>query len=273
MNRPDDLQRGLASVYQADSPPEQTIVSDDSADGRRTAAVAAEFPRAVYQEGPHRGLGPNRNRCLKAVNQDYVLFIDDDVCVPPDFFVKARRLLSRMPSDAIVTGFEMKEENGESHKVMPHNADFWGLQRAPVLDGYRAIVINATLFPRALFDKVSFDEQLRYGSEEIDVARHAVALGFKIEYTDDLFVYHRPSPENRDLYRQFVHASRLYATTKAYLYYERSLFKALAYVVLAPIQLLGSAAKRHDMSAMRSALRAVSQAVGYWRANSRQKPL
>ena len=58
-------------------------------------------------------------------------------------------------------------------------------------------MINATVFPRAVLAEAQFDERLRYGCDEIDMARHALALGCLIRYNDDLWVDHHPSAINR----------------------------------------------------------------------------
>ena len=267
MNRPDDLSRCLDSVQSADKP-DEVIVSDDSPDPQPTQIAVAKYPGVVYQPGPRRGLSPNRNACIRRATSSHIIFIDDDVCVPPGFFTVARELIASEP-EKIVTGYELNHGGGgrwqgEVRKVTPNNADFWGLQRAPVDKEYRAVVINATIFPRSLFAKAEFDENLRYGSEEIDMAMHATSLGYQIVYKDNLYVNHYPSPINREQYQQFVHASRLYATTKAYLDYERSLSKTLAYVVLAPLQLAGSFAKRGGLAGIWQAYQATTLAARYF---------
>jgi glycosyltransferase involved in cell wall biosynthesis len=263
MNRPDDLNRCLASVFQNSEKPDEVIVSDDSPDSQSTQAVVAKYPEVFYQQGPRRGLSPNRNACIQHSKSSHIIFIDDDVCVPPEFFATARKIIDSSDEQTIITGYEMKHIES-IQKVVPHNADFWGLQRIPVCNEYRAIVINSTIFPRSLFQQALFDENLRYGSEEIDLARHAVALGYRIFYRDSLYVDHYPSPINREQYKQFVHASRLYVTTKNYWKYERSVFKTLAYIVLAPLQLAGSAFRRGDARGVWESFKSTALACHYF---------
>jgi glycosyltransferase involved in cell wall biosynthesis len=268
MNRPDDLDRCLESVFQATGRPDEVIVSDDSPDGQLTQAVAAKYPEALYQPGPRRGLGPNRNACIRKAQGNYLIFIDDDVCVPPDFFTTARQLIAAADPQTIITGYEMNyggggRWQGEARKVTPANPDFWGLQRLPVKQEYRGININSTIFPRSLFEQAHFDENLRYGSEEMDITLHAVALGYRIAYEDRLYVNHYPSPVNREHYQRFVHASRLYAMTKAYWQYEGSTAKTLAYLLLAPLQLAGSAVKKGDIRGIWGAIESTAIAGRY----------
>jgi GT2 family glycosyltransferase len=269
MNRPDDLNRCLDSVFQSLELPDEVIVSDDSSEVQLTRAVVAKYLGVIYQRGPCRGLGPNRNACISRATGSHIIFVDDDVCVSPEFFAVARRLIASAEPAPIITGYEMNHGGGgrwpgEVRKVIPHNADFWGLQRIPVDQDYRSIVINSTIFPRSLFARALFDEQLRYGSEEIDMALHATSLGYRIIYQDSLYVHHYPSSVNREAYKRFVHASRLYATTKAYWHYERSIPKTLAYVLLAPLQLLGSAVRRGNIPAIWGACQSTAIAYRYF---------
>jgi hypothetical protein len=166
---------------------------------------------------------------------------------------------------------EYKRTRGGVIRVTPLNADFWGFQRLTPEEQYRAIVINAAVFPRALFDLALFDSKLRYGSEEIDMARHATALGYRIVFDASLRVDHYPSEINRAEYAPFIDASRMYATAKDYWYYQRKPFKALAYALLAPPKLVLSNALRKGWTGMASAVLAARTAFRYFRteANSR----
>jgi GT2 family glycosyltransferase len=267
--RPDELRRCLSSVFRGDDVPDEVIVSDDSPDEREGRRVAEAFPHVTYHVGPRRGLGPNRNACLDRVRASHVMFVDDDVVLPEAFIATARRVAGDLRT--IVTGHERRHEGGRSHLVTPHNADFLGFQRVPPPDGQqRSIVINATVFPRHLFDEARFDEKLRYGTEEVDMARHAVALGYTIRVAPDLQVDHHPSAANRGEYERYVDASRLYGTLKSYWRYDRSAAKAVAYAAVAPLHLLGSGVRRRGGAGARSALRAIGLAARYTLLEARQ---
>ncbi len=72
--------------------------------------------------------------------------------------------------------------------VRAHDQSFLGFQSVPYRPGARprTIVMNSTLAPRALFQRgASFDENLVYGYDEVDLASQAVALGFDIVQCDD----------------------------------------------------------------------------------------
>jgi GT2 family glycosyltransferase len=188
------------------------------------------------------------------------------VQVPSNFVTTARQLIDSSP-DTVITGYEINHggigSSQQGRKVVPHNADFWGVQRLPVKHQYQSIVINATIFPHALFAQAKFDEQLHYGCDEIDIARHVTALGYTITYCDNLYVHHYPSSVNRQQYKRFVHASRFYTTAKAYWYYDRSRLKALAYLLLAPLQLAASGLKRGDLAIIWNTVQATITAYRY----------
>jgi glycosyltransferase involved in cell wall biosynthesis len=267
MNRPKELDRCLSSIFQGTKIPNEVIVSDDSPNPRSTEAIAANYPVVIYQAGPRRGLSANRNACIHRATSSHLIFIDDDVQVPPNFIATAQNLINAA-ARTLITGYEINHSGAgqpqeQGRKVVPHNADFWGVQRLPISHQYRSIVINATIFPRALFAQAKFDEQLRYGCDEIDMARHATALGYGIVYCDELYVHHYPSPVNREHYKRFIHASRFYTTTKAYWYYDRSLFKAFVYLLLAPLQLTASGLKKGDLSIVWDAVQATITAYRY----------
>lgn len=266
-HRADDLRKALQSI--ADSPrmPDQVIVSDDSDDGRTLEKVAAQFPFAQYQRGPRIGLGANRNACLARLRCSFVSFIDDDVVLPPTFIPLAYQLCdanaSKEPAP-IVSGVERKHTPGEGPvRIEPHNADFWGYQRVKPGGELKAIVINAGIFPAELFEKAQFDPRLRYGSEEIDMIRHAYALGYRVEFEPDLWVDHFPSPLNREEYRDVVDASRMYATAKDYWQYQKNAGRAITFAVLAPLKLAIALTRRSGLKGLANAMRATARAVSY----------
>jgi len=262
MNRPQELDRALASVRAGTKQPHELVVSDDGHD-EATKGVA-ERHGAIYQPGPARGLAANRNACLDLVTGSHVVFIDDDVAVGPRFIETAMRVAS----NDVVTGWERNHAGGQSRRVEPSNPGFLGFQDQPVLNERKAIVINATVFPGHLFARARFTEQSRYGYEELDMARQAVASGYRIVFADDLFVDHFPSAVNRDQYARVLVASRLYLTARAYRRYERRPMKALAFCLVAPMHHVLSEVRagRHGFEV----LRPIGLAWSYAREASRQ---
>jgi glycosyltransferase involved in cell wall biosynthesis len=268
-HRPEELHTALRSIADSGDVPDQVIVSDDGQEGRTVETVVAKFPFASYQRGPRIGLGSNRNACLRAVRTAFVCFIDDDVVLPPSFISIAYQICRanapRNPQP-VVSGLEFKHIPGQGRiRIEPHNADFWGFQRVKPGGDLKAMVINAGIFPMALFRKAQFDPRLRYGSEEIDMIRHAYSLGYRVEFHPELWVDHHPSEINRDEYRDVVDASRMYATAKDYWQYQHSVTRFLLFCLLAPPKLVLALTRRQGLRGLVAAFSALRLAVKYYR--------
>src|SRR5262249_21178732 len=128
-------------------------------------------------------------------------------------------------------------EDDDGHPLLAADQTFLGFQSRHYAPGAPMYTISmiATVFPRALFDRVRFDEQLVSGYEESDLATRAVAAGMTIVPCLEACVYHRPSEAARAAarvdYHSFAEASRLYATFKRYYWTERRLARAAAFAV------------------------------------------
>src|SRR5947209_15783746 len=175
MNRPVDLRKCLASAQTSRYTPHEVIVSDDSREeiAGTVRKVVEEFPGVRYLPGPRRGLSANRNNCLRNVNSDLVVFIDDDVVLHPEFLGEGpkeyERLCAVHGTDRIlVTGHEIRPDG----LGLPANLNFLGFYTGKLPDEGEpnSICINSTLFPASLFRKTGFDENLSFGSDETDIS-------------------------------------------------------------------------------------------------------
>ncbi len=259
-NRPDELRRCLQSIARSTVPVDQIVVSDDSTDMRTGQMIQAEFPGAQYLPGPRRGLGANRNCALRGARGTHILFLDDDACLGETFLSEALRAASRSGvAQVIVSGVE----NNHGHLVFAHDQGFLGHQNVAYPEGeaLRTIVINSTLFPCAVFERVRFDEGLIYGYDEVDIATQALQAGFVIAGCRTAVNLHFPSALNRDYYRPHTEASRLYVTLRRYGLYERNVLKAGAFAAAAPVHLLAHALRRGGAVAAVEALRTIGRAI------------
>ncbi len=121
----------------------------------------------------------------------------------------------------------------------------------------RTSVINATLFPVALFKKIGFDENLVYGSDESDITNRAVALGDKIVLIKSAVNQHFHSPLHRDDYSAFREGSRLYSTFKLYYFVQGRRLKGLLYVPCAVAHLTMHGLRRRGVRGLVEAFTAI----------------
>ncbi|MGI4862008.1 MAG: glycosyltransferase family 2 protein [Janthinobacterium lividum] len=237
-NRSDDLRRALLAVRLSSYPVHQVVVSDDSTDTVTREMIEREFPHVTFVEGPRKGLSANRNNIAKAATGSHLLFIDDDAVLGEEFFaIMAAHLqgLKAEPDRVIVTGSEMN--HGE--RVVAHMPTYLGFQSDDYKPGEQMIstVINAAVFPRMLFEKIKFDENLIYGYEELDIAMYAVLQeGYRIDCVLEAVNDHFPSHINRDYYAPFLEASRLYVIYKRYRWLENKPLKANIFLSAAIVQ-------------------------------------
>jgi glycosyltransferase involved in cell wall biosynthesis len=95
--RPDALERVLASIAAQSQPPDELIIADDGS-GDATRRVISDFARGcpysfAYIRQTHEGfrLARLRNLALAAASGDYVVLIDGDMVLHPEFLADHRR--------------------------------------------------------------------------------------------------------------------------------------------------------------------------------------
>jgi GT2 family glycosyltransferase len=267
-NRPEDLARTIASIPASTVPVAQIVVSDDGTTDPVRELCESLPADITYVDGPRVGLGANRNAALRAVTTDLVLFLDDDCLLAPEYFERALDCMRTAEAQfgrgrVIVSGTESR------HGVLicAHAQTFLGFQALPYADDrdLRSIVINATLFPRTLFEVERFDDQLVYGYDEVDLACRAVRAGFRIVGCTAARNIHEPAEQNRLEYVPFVDASRLYVTYKRYRYTERVRLRAAAYALVAPLHLLAAGVRRDGLAGARASMGSLRRTLLYLR--------
>lgn len=114
-NRPDDLEATIESVLSQTALPLKVIVVDQSDSGEsqsrvstlfgRQAGSGASVPSLLYIRDPTiPGLTAARNRALKEVAEQIVLFLDDDVLLEPRFIEEILAVYEEHPEACGVGG-------------------------------------------------------------------------------------------------------------------------------------------------------------------------
>jgi GT2 family glycosyltransferase len=236
-NRPAVLRRCLASIEQGEVLPTEVVVGDDTLDGKETAAVCSDFPFVRYIRGPRRGLCANRNVVIAAAQGDYVVLLDDDSEVTPQFVRIAQELTANSDGRTIFTGDVL--EDGVD-RVPPSNPTFWGHFGKPlaVMGQCETVHLNSNIFPRSAFDHARFDERIVLGYENMDLCQQMLMTGYRIEYRRELVNLHLPLPRTPEMEKsrdeQLVRA-RYYTSLKRYMLWQSRPLRAFAYAALAPL--------------------------------------
>lgn len=78
------------------------VVNNNSTD--RTAEIASKFPEVTLLNEPRKGNTYAKNMGLQHATSDIVAFIDADVTLPPDWFIKVTRRYASIPSLVCYSG-------------------------------------------------------------------------------------------------------------------------------------------------------------------------
>jgi len=105
----DDLDRCLGSLARQSLPATAIAVYDTGEDLARFAKSRVAHPEIVFESGPNRGYAGGANRVVERLRSesaavDYILVLNPDVELDPDFSLSLIEEIERHPAVAIATG-------------------------------------------------------------------------------------------------------------------------------------------------------------------------
>jgi glycosyltransferase involved in cell wall biosynthesis len=165
------------------------VVEDGSTDGETFSACdacAGERVRVIHQE--NRGLPAARNRGAAGAESEFLVFLDADDWIEPDFVEKLSAALDRAGDD--VSHAYCQE------RLVEKGTGVW---KVPDWDPVLMLLTNlhpvTTLVRRERFEAVGgFDESMREGYEDWDLWLRFVERGWRgVRVTEPLFVWRRHS--------------------------------------------------------------------------------
>lgn len=248
-NRPELLEACLRALWNSTIKPNRVVVSDDSQTlemQQTNRDIVAQFPGTNYILGPRIGVCGNRNNAVNAIpasDTDFVAFVDDDICVEPDFIAQAIAKYQQMPFEqqnyTIISGIS-RDPKGEGIMV-PGKLTFRGYFRTTT-NSPQTVAIHATLFPRRFFEQEQWDENIFFGYEDAELSLRALHRGYQILHCPELKVMHPgddslsvldiPDVGNLTNYEISIEAARLYVGIKRYKDLFPNPFKLIAFVII-----------------------------------------
>jgi GT2 family glycosyltransferase len=187
--------------------PRIIVVDDGSQDAtRELAACPGERLTVVHTE--RRGPAHARNVGARRSSAQYLVFLDDDCVVPEGYGVQLQRFLDQDNWDllggAMMSWVDEATAQGSLREVIRSTSHV----PAPVYDrsGRLRCLPSANLVVRRQsFDQLrGFDTRFDYpGGEDTNLTQRAIALGLRIQTTDQLLIYHEDVDSIRLMCRKF----------------------------------------------------------------------
>jgi glycosyltransferase involved in cell wall biosynthesis len=206
-NRPGEIEELLGSlVRQTDGDFEVLIVEDGSTLTSQSVAEAhMEQLEIRYFTKPNSGPGPSRNFGAERAGGDYLIFLDSDCVIPPQYVETVRMELTEHPADAF-------GGPDEAH------ADFTRLQKAInfsmtslfTTGGIRGGTERLGKFHPRSFNMGYSREvhratggfaEMRFG-EDVDLSIRILGLGFTTRLIREAYVYHKRRTSLRQFFKQ-----------------------------------------------------------------------
>ncbi len=215
--RPDALDTTLEALRAVRHEPGslEIVVVDDGSPGERAAevarrhAAAADVPiHLVRQE--NKGVSEARNRGAREARGELLVFLSDDLVVPPDFLEEHLRA-HRLVEDAwVVGGFRQLPDTLESpvgRWVDGLEAGFQDARLGPeIAPGIRECLITARnlSLPRTDFERAGgFDPVFRTTCEDVDLWHRSEETGVRVVYNERIDALHNEQATTLARYARF----------------------------------------------------------------------
>lgn len=217
-NRPEEIDELLHSLsMQQNAPPYQVVIVEDGS--TRTCVSVVDKYRDVmnihYEVVPNGGPSRARNIGSRYATGDWLIILDSDVVLPPDYLQNVSKALARDICDAW---------GGPDSAPTCQDKAFGAWQRAinyamtsllttgGIRGGRRRL--TKRFYPRsfnlgcrkAVFETLGgFDESMRYG-EDIDFSMRLYESGYQVVLLQEAVLYHKRRIDLRKFYRQVWHS-------------------------------------------------------------------
>jgi glycosyltransferase involved in cell wall biosynthesis len=163
----------------------EIIVVDDGSTDLATLATLKNLPERVrLLREEHSGASGARNRGIRAARGEFVLPLDADDLIEPDYVARSVAVLRQRPDVGIVYCHADRFGAVEGPWRLPD----WSLE-AMLVDN---IIFVSALFRRSDWESVGgFDESLRRGAEDWDFWLRLISLGREVVQLEETYFHYR----------------------------------------------------------------------------------
>jgi len=163
---------------------ELLIINDGSTDNTEEVVLGFKDDRIRYSRQANRGLAATHNVGIKQSRSEFIIKLDSDDLITPDYIAKHLQEFEEHPdADLVYCDDCLIDENSKPIRVIerPEYTDRKFLIRDLFRCGFPVVPFR-TCIRRSVFDKIGFfDEELLVG-EDYDMMRRLVKHGLKIHH-------------------------------------------------------------------------------------------
>jgi len=187
------VEEAVASALAQDEPGLELIIVNDGSTDEATNRVLAglSHPRLQVIQSENRGPAAARNLAITHARGTFILPLDADDRIAPDYARRAADVLEAHAQTGIVYGgAEFFGERTGTWRLAPFGVP------AILLEN---LVFNSMVFRRDDWERAGgYDEQMREGWEDWDFVLSLVALGVGVHCLPETVYYHRVRAGSRD---------------------------------------------------------------------------
>ena len=225
-NRPDEVDELLQSLVLQHARNFEVIIVEDGSTNTCEQIVRnySEQIEVSYFYKENSGPGDTRNVGAIKSNGDYLIFLDSDCIVPPDYLLEVEKELATKPADA----FGGPDRAHASFTLMQKAINYamtsffttGGIRGGKKkMDDFYPRSFNMGI-KKTVFEQLGGFSSMRFG-EDIDLSIRIFRQGFSARLFSDAFVYHKRRTDLKKFYRQVYNSGM--ARINLYMKYPNSL--------------------------------------------------
>ncbi len=186
-NRAPLLRAAILCAQRQTWPDTELVVVDEASTDATAALLARDFPKIqVVRHDVPRGPSGARNAGAAASSGDWIVFCDDDDLMHPQHVEQLLQAALAVPANTLVTGqsrdFAIVDDGvvmGPSLRLLSRQSNTERLVQLLEPSNPRLVTPGAVIWPRALFESLTWDETLRF-YEDFDLYGRAMLAGWQM---------------------------------------------------------------------------------------------
>ena len=206
-NRPDEADELLASLCRQEVKDFEVVVVEDGSaiPCKDVVEKYADSLDIKYFQKPNGGPGPARNYGVERAQGEYILILDSDCIIPPDYLSAVEKELTERPCDAFGGPDAAHDSFTPVQKAISYSMTSFfttggirgGKQK---MDKFYPRSFNMGM-RRTVYNQLGGFARMRFG-EDIDFSYRIVEAGYSCRLFPEAWVWHKRRTDFRKFFRQ-----------------------------------------------------------------------